>query len=400
MKTYSKFSMPESVFYGRDALKQLGDEVATYGKKALLISDRIMEKIGHVRKCTDLLERANVTYSSYLDVNSEPTDSHVKEALDICVKEKCGVVIAIGGGSCIDAAKAVAVLATNGGGINDYLHSTSALTKEPLPLITIPTTAGTGSEVTNVTVITNTKEDIKMMIKHPAFLPKVAIVDPVLTLSTPSSVTAATGIDALCHAIEAYLSKQSQPLTDNLALSAIEDILTYIKRAYDNGEDMEAREKMATASMKAGLAFTNASVTLVHGMSRPIGALFHVPHGISNAMLLPAVLEFTKEEATEKLAVIGRLLYPESKAFNDERLADLVIHKIKLLCSELNIQNMEKWGIDKDKFQQVVAKMATDALASGSPGNNPKVPSHEEIVELYYTCYEYDFSVSEEMLKS
>ncbi|RAS80966.1 iron-containing alcohol dehydrogenase [Priestia endophytica] len=400
MKTYSKFSMPESVFYGRDALKQLGDEVATYGKKALLISDRIMEKIGHVRKCTDLLERANVTYSSYLDVNSEPTDSHVKEALDICVKEKCDVVIAIGGGSCIDAAKAVAVLATNEGGINDYLHSTSALTKEPLPLITIPTTAGTGSEVTNVTVITNTKEDIKMMIKHPAFLPKVAIVDPVLTLSTPSSVTAATGIDALCHAMEAYLSKRSQPLTDNLALSAIEDILTYIKRAYDNGEDMEAREKMATASMKAGLAFTNASVTLVHGMSRPVGALFHVPHGISNAMLLPAVLEFTKEEATEKLAVIGRLLYPESKAFNDERLADLVIHKIKLLCSELNIPNMAKWGIDKEEFQQVVAKMATDALASGSPGNNPRVPSHKEIVELYYTCYEYDFSVSEEMLKS
>lgn len=391
MRTYSEFCIPSSVFYGQNSLSQLGDQVKANGRKVLLISDRIIEKIGHVKTCQNILEEIDISYISYLDVNTEPTDLHVEEALQLCLKEQCDVIVAIGGGSCIDAAKAVAVLTTNGGYIGDYMGGKSPIEKNPIPLIAIPTTAGTGSEVTNATVITNTREDIKMMIKHPAFLPTVAIVDPMLTTSTPSTVTAATGIDALCHAIEAYISRLSQPLTDTLALSAIEAILNNIKVAYEDGENIAARQQMSIASMQAGIAFSNASVTLVHGMSRPIGALFHVPHGVSNAMLLPGVLEFTKESTIDKLATIGRMISPTSTTLTDKELADIAINKIKQLCWELNIPNMKTWGIDEQKFQQVLDKMATDAIASGSPANNPKVPTKQEIVDLYNYCYDYDF---------
>lgn len=391
MRTYSEFCIPSSVFYGQNSLSQLGEQVKANGRKVLLISDRIIEKIGHVKTCQNILEEIDISYISYLDVNTEPTDLHVEEALQLCLKEQCDVIVAIGGGSCIDAAKAVAVLTTNGGYIGDYMGGKSPIEKNPIPLIAIPTTAGTGSEVTNATVITNTREDIKMMIKHPAFLPTVAIVDPMLTTSTPSTVTAATGIDALCHAIEAYISRLSQPLTDTLALSAIEAILNNIKVAYEDGENIAARQQMSIASMQAGIAFSNASVTLVHGMSRPIGALFHVPHGVSNAMLLPGVLEFTKESTIDKLATIGSMISPTSTTLTDKELADIAINKIKQLCWELNIPNMKTWGIDEQKFQQVLDKMATDAIASGSPANNPKVPTKQEIVDLYNYCYDYDF---------
>jgi alcohol dehydrogenase class IV len=149
---------------------------------------------------------------------------------------------------------------------------------------------------------------------------------------------------------------------------------------------------MSLASMQAGLAFTNASVTLVHGMSRPIGALFHVAHGISNAMLLPAVLEFTKDSALDRLAVIGGILRPNLNNLPKEELADIAVNEIKKLCRDLNIPNMKDYGLDREKFNEVVSKMATDAIASGSPGNNPRVPSHEEVVELYKVCFDYDFN--------
>lgn len=388
----SDFRMPPVVIYGNDSLTKLGEMAAPLGKKALIISDRMMDQLGNVTRCQQILAEAGVSSVCYLEVNSEPTDIHVEEALAVMKDDQCDVIVAIGGGSCLDAAKAVALLATNGGYIGDYQGGNKPIEMKPLSLIAIPTTAGTGSEVTSVTVITNTEDNIKMMIKHPAFIPEAAIVDPVLTYSSPPHVTAATGVDALCHAIEAYISRRAQPLTDTLALSAIEHIMKYLRVAYFDGENREAREKMAYASMQAGLAFTNASVTLVHGMSRPIGALFHVPHGVSNAMLLPAVLEFTKERAVDRLAVIGRLIRPDLQALSNDELAGVTINEVKKLCDDLYIPNMKTFGLDQVKFKQVVAKMATDALASGSPSNNPRIPSYDEIIKLYHICYDYDFT--------
>src|SRR5690606_35707932 len=203
--------------------------------------------------------------------------------------------------------------------------------QRPVPHIAIPTTAGTGAEATDATVITNTTTQVKMMIKQPALMPEAAIVDPLLTLSTPEKVTAATGVDALSHAIEAYISKKAHPMTDMLALSAIRLIAANLQRAYDNSEDLEAKEAMSLAALQAGMACSNASVCLVHGMSRPIGALFHVPHGFSNAMLLPAVLEYSKDACVERLADIGRIFSPGEEMTNEEA-AERTVQSVKELC--------------------------------------------------------------------
>jgi len=390
----NKIEMPTELYYGPDSLSHVGETAKKFGEKVLLISDNIINDMGYVKKATEYLEEVGLTVATYLGANSEPTDVYVDEALDILKENDCDVIVTIGGGSCLDTAKAVAVVATNGGYIGDYMKGNKIAEVDPVPLVTIPTTAGTGSEVTNVTVITNTKENVKMMIKQTAFLPKVAIVDPNLTMTAPDKVTAATGMDALCHAIESYVSNIAHPMTRTFSLDAIKLILNNIQTVYDNGDDVDARNNMSLAAMEAGIAFSNASVTLVHGMSRPIGALFHVPHGVSNSMLLPAVLEFSKQEALTELADIAKLFLSdeELKDKTTENLADETIRKVKELSHHLNIPNLKSWGIDEDEFEAALDKMATDAINSGSPEYNPRVPTHEEIKELYRTCYTYDFS--------
>lgn len=391
--SFHQLFMPTRIMYGPGSFDEVGKVTESFGKKAMIISDPIMDRIGNVQLCEKHLSEQGIPYAKYTGIDSEPTDIHVREALAICREEECDVIVAVGGGSCLDTAKAVAVLMTNGGHIRDYVGIQQPYAKRSLPLIAVPTTAGTGSEVTKVTVIIDTENDVKLMISHPAFLPAAAIVDPMLTLSCPPSVTAATGVDALCHAIEAFISRRAQPVTDTWALKAIELIMNNLRLAFQHKDHIEARTEMALASMLAGAAFSNSSVTLVHGMSRPIGAMFHVPHGVSNAMLLPAVLEFTKESAAERLAVIGRLVKPELKAISDEEVVDELILEIKRLCGDLKIPNMKTWGIEKDKLEPLLSKMAADALASGSPGNNPRVPTHDEITELYRVCYDYDFDI-------
>ncbi|WP_028783870.1 iron-containing alcohol dehydrogenase [Thalassobacillus devorans] len=392
MESYAVFQMPGTINYGRQSFETLGKEAAQRGKKALIVSDKIMEKLGYVSEGRDYLTKANVESAVYLGVESEPTDVYVEEALDLFEKEDCDVVISIGGGSCIDTAKAVAVLSSNGGYISDYMGGKKIADQKPAPHIAIPTTAGTGSEATDVTVITNTSNDVKMMIKQPAYLPDAAIVDPLLTISSPQHVTAATGVDALSHAVEGYISNKSHPMTDSMALSAMKLIVKNIKTAYQDGENVDAREAMSLGALQAGIAFSNSSVCLVHGMSRPIGALFHVPHGYSNAMLLPAVLEFSKEFAIERLAHLGRIFSPEAENYSDEQAADIAVNSVKELCQQLNIPNLSGWGINQEQFESVVSKMASDALASGSPANNPRVPDQLEIEELYKVCFDYEFS--------
>ncbi|SHK38147.1 iron-containing alcohol dehydrogenase [Desulforamulus aeronauticus] len=390
MQTQAEFHMPQTVFYGPGSFTLIGEQVSFHGNKALIISDHIMEKMGLVSQCQDYLAKANCDVAVYLNVDSEPTDIHVAESLDMFSYQKCNVIVALGGGSCLDTAKAVAVVASNGGYINDYVGRKAPLKNTPIPLIVAPTTAGTGSEVTCVTIITNTKNDVKLMIKHLGFMPSVAIVDPNLTCSLPPHVTAATGLDALCHAIEAYISKLAHPLTDIMALRAIKLINENLLRAYKNGNDLEAREKMSLAAMQAGIAFSNASVCLIHGMSRPIGAMFHVPHGVSNAMLLPVVLEFSKESAKARLTEIARMLKFGFMG-SDHEMIDLFIQDIKQLCRNLKIPNMQTWGIEPKRFAEVIPKMAADALASGSPNHNPRVPTVEEISELYRISFNYRY---------
>jgi alcohol dehydrogenase class IV len=395
LTNYEVFRTPQVIVYARDAFGRVGIETALRGKKALIVSDTIMQGLGNIEKCIGLLAQENVESEVYTGVASEPTDEYVAEALVRFNETACDVIISLGGGSCIDTAKAVAVLASNGGYIGDYMGAKKLAAVPPVPHIAIPTTAGTGSEVTDVTIITSVADDVKMMIKQPAFMPAVAIVDPLLTMSSPKKVTAATGVDALSHAVEAYLSKKAHPMTDVLALAAIRLIVPNLRKAYNSPEDVEAREAMSTGSMYAGMAFSNASVCLVHGMSRPIGALFHVPHGVSNAMLLPAVLEFSKEACGERLAEIGRLFAGEGESFSDEAAAEFAVEQVKKLCLDLEIPNIQDWGIDADEFENAIPKMAVDALASGSPNNNPRVPDQQEIEGLYRICYGYRFAADE-----
>lgn len=389
MNTYALLETPQQIYYGRGSFEKMGDLVKDKGTKVLLISDKTMEQLGYIEKSIQQLDERDLTYAIYLGVDSEPNDDYVREALAVYKKNHCDVIVSIGGGSCIDTAKAVAVLATNGGDISDYMNNHKNVINKPTAHVAIPTTAGTGSEATDVTVITNVANKEKMMIKQFGFLPDAAIVDPLLTLSAPKRVTAATGVDALSHAIEAYISKLSHPMTDMLALSAIKLIANNLLTVYEQGNNIEAREKLSLGSLQAGMAFGNASVCLVHGLSRPIGALFHVPHGFSNAMLLPAVLEFSKDACIDRLADVGRMF--TNKTLSNEEAADFAVSFIKQLCAKLHIPNLKEWGIDEETFERNIPKMAEDAIRSGSPANNPRVPTIEEIKKLYTTCFHYQF---------
>lgn len=390
-KTIFTVHSPGTIVYGRDSFEEVGEYAKKLGSKALIISDPIMDSLGFVNKCHALLKTQGIEVVSYIGVTTEPDDTYVAEGLQLLQKENCDVIISVGGGSCIDTAKAIAVVATNGGYIGDYMKMAKVAAVAPIPHIAIPTTAGTGSEATDATVITNTKSDVKMMIKQPAFMPTIAIVDPILTITSPPAITAATGIDALSHAIESYLSRLAHPYSNVLALSAMELIVNNIIRVYEHGDDVDAREAMSLGSMQAGLSFSNASVALVHGMSRPIGALFHVPHGISNAMLLPAVLDYSKDACIDRLAGLGQFFNKTKERLSQEELAQLAITSIKDMCKYMKIGNLKQWGIEEQAYYQAIPKMAEDALASGSPDNNPKIPTLEELMELYKIAYTYEF---------
>lgn len=383
------FYSPQTIHFGFDTLEKVGQEAKDLGSKALLITDEMMNKVGYVETCQNYLQEVNVAATVYQGVNSEPNDKHVYEALQLYKENDCEFIISLGGGSCIDTAKAVSVLVYNDFQVEKLLEKDLTIENEPVAHIAIPTTAGTGSEVTDATVITHTETDVKMMMKRPIFLPKVAIVDPNLTRSCPQGVIAGTGVDAFCHAVEAYISKKRHHMTDTLALSAMKLIINNIESAYNDEGNLASKEAMSLGSLQAGLAFSNASVCLVHGMSRPIGALFHVPHGISNAMLLPVILKYNKSAALDEMATLGKMFKPERTLTEKEDLAQYAIEQIEKLVKRLNIPNLKGWGIDEQAFKESLNKMATDAIASGSPANNPIVPSKEEIIELYLQCYDY-----------
>jgi alcohol dehydrogenase class IV len=254
--------------------------------------------------------------------------------------------------------------------------------------VAIPTTAGTGSEVTKVAVITDPANDVKMMMLDAHLLPTVALVDYELTLSMPPALTAAVGIDTLTHGIEAYVSRLGGPVTDPIALACVENVARHLETAWSEPGNRAAREGMMIAAMQGGMAFANSSVCLVHGMSRPLGALFHVPHGISNAMLLPAVTRFSIGGAVERYAAISRTMRWARAKDSDEASAHALVDGLVALNARLAIPRLrEDTRINAHKFSSSLEKMAADALASGSPQNNPVVPDAAEIVELYRAAW-------------
>lgn len=374
--------LPEIIRYGVGAIESVGIEARKLGNRALLIAGNNVTSLGYTDAIRKRLEAAGVGVVVYLRADVEPTVEHVEEGLRLYMEERCDLLVALGGGSSIDVAKAIGVLVTNGGSLSDYMGMNKVGNPIP-PLVAIPTTSGTGSEVTKNTVITDTAKDVKMVISSPFIIPKVAIDDPELTLTMSPHITASTGLDAFTHAIEAYISKRAQPFTDVFARSAIQRIAKYIRRAWSVPDDIEARSEMMLASLEAGIALSNASVTIVHGMSRPIGALFHVPHGISNAVLLPVCMEFCMIGSLERFADVAKLMGENVEGLSLWKAAEKAVEAIKQLCKDLQIPTITGLGIDRDKFIEKIPKMAEDALASGSPTNAPRVVTKEDIMELY-----------------
>ena len=251
------------------------------------------------------------------------------------------------------------------------------------PMVAIPTTAGTGSEATQFTIITDTKKDIKMLLKGKVLIPTLAIIDPQFTMTAPPKITAATGLDALCHAVEAYTSRKAQTLSDTFAISAVKRIFKYLPIAFEDGKNEEARVQMSVAALEAGIAFNNASVTLIHGMSRPIGALFHVAHGLSNAMLMKECLSFALSGAYERFADLGRAIGVADQFDSDKTAAEEFLKAIEAITAELQTPTLEEFGIDKEKFMEVIPKMAYDAMDSGSPQNTVREITQNDVEQMY-----------------
>ena len=377
----NQFIMPSKVIYGENALENAKPFLSDLGKKALIVTDKFMVDLGNVKLVTNVLDSSNIEYCIFDGVNSEPTDIIVGDGLKLYNDNGCDFLIAIGGGSPIDTMKAIGAVATNGGTINDYYGK--IIDKATPPMVAVPTTSGTGSEATQFTIITNTEKDIKMLLKGAVLMPDLAIDDPAFTLTAPKSVTAATGLDALCHAAEAYTSRKAQPLTDEFALSAIKKIFKYLPVCYNEGKNIKAREQMSLAALEAGIAFNNASVTIIHGMSRPIGAMFHVPHGISNAMLLSECFGYVYDGAYTRFADMARAIGAANNEDSDEAAAEKFIKACDELCKICEVPTLEQYGIDRDKFFEVMDKMADDAVASGSPANTIKEIGKEDVISIY-----------------
>lgn len=375
--------LPRLMETGAGAVQQVPALLQTLGcKKPLLITDPVMVQLGHAARLQDILSTAGMGSEVFADTMAEPTEASLLPAVEQVKAGDFDALVALGGGSAIDSAKAIAMLGAYGGKMADY-KVPRIVDEAGLPVIAIPTTAGTGSEATRVTIITDADTDEKMLCMGLGFMPVAAVIDYELSLTAPPRVTADTGIDALTHGIEAYVSQKANAFSDRQALAAIELIAPNLRRVYHNPDDKPAREAMMLGATLAGVAFSNASVALVHGMSRPIGAHFHVPHGLSNAMLLPAITEWSLPAAEARYATCARTMGIADASDSDAAANAKLLSELKALNEELKVPTPAGFGIAEADFFANLELMAEQALASGSPGNNPRVPTAAEIVTLY-----------------
>ena len=383
----STLVLPRILESGPGSLSRLGHVAQQAGiGRALVITDATMISRGSVGRALAALSAAGITAAVFDGTEPEPTETSIIAGLD-CLKsgiegDAVDGLIAVGGGSAIDSAKALSILAVHGGRMRDY-KVPRIVDELGLPVIAVPTTAGTGSEATKVAVITDPENDEKMLCMGLGYMPFGAILDPELTYSLPKRVTADTGIDAITHAMEAYVSRKANPFSDQQALAALRLMGPNIRRVFEDPQDAEAREAMLLGSTLAGIAFSNASVALVHGMSRPIGAFFHVPHGLSNAMLLPEITAWSLPSAEARYARCARAMGWADDAVSDAAANAVLLDGLRALTADLGVPTPSGFGIEEARWRQLRPLMAEQALASGSPGNNPRVPTADEIVDLY-----------------
>ena len=375
------FILPAKIRYGKGMVKVLGEELRLLKtKKVMIITDKGLVRAGLVNRITDLIQAEGLSFITYDEIEANPKDYNVELASEIARKQSIDTIVAFGGGSPIDAAKAVAVLTKQGGKVRDY-QGKGKIKDDCIPLITIPTTAGTGSEVTFSSVITDTKEKYKFTIKSPAIAAKVAIIDPELTLTVPPMVTAATGIDALTHAIEGYTVNCTEPIAEAVGLYAVEYIAKNIVEAVKNGENIEARDKMMMGSLLAGLSFSHADVASVHCMAESLGSMYDAPHGMCNAILLPYVMEYNLPSVEFKYARIARAMGIDEK--DDSKAAVKGIEYIKRLSKKIGLPGIKSLKINREDIN-LLAEMS---VKNGSNESNPRNIAKDDYIMLFNKAY-------------
>ncbi len=375
--------LPRAIRIGSGVLTELPEVLAQFGlARPLIVTDGWMASSGILDRVEAVLEGAGIAARAFAGVVPDPTVASVEAATAFLRDGNHDCVIGLGGGSSIDTAKVVAVKAARDLPVS-ALKVPHVEDAPALPIVAVPTTAGTGSEATRVTVITDAETDEKMLCMGLAYLPTIAICDYELTLTKPLRLTADTGIDSLVHAVEAYVSKRANPFSDSMALSAMRLIWTNLPLACQDPGNRAAREALMLGALQGGIAFSNSSVALVHGMSRPIGAHFHVSHGLSNAMLMPLVTQWSVPAALPRYAACARAMGLADDSESDQGACGRLVDGLHRLNQDLSVPSPAAYGIDKARWADLIPLMARQALESGSPGNNPRVPDADEIARLY-----------------
>ena len=378
--TTTAFFIPPVNLMGAGCLRDAAKAIQSYGfRKALIVTDLPLVRLGLVGKVRDLLASHGVDTLVFHGVQPNPTTKNVADGLKQLRDNDCDFVISLGGGSPHDCAKGIALVAANGGTIKDY-EGLDQSAKPQLPLVAINTTAGTASEMTRFCIITDEARQVKMAIIDKHVTPLMSVNDPELMLAKPAGLTAATGMDALTHAIEAYVSTAATPVTDASAVMAIQLIARHLRTAVNQGDDLHAREQMAYAQFLAGMAFNNASLGYVHAMAHQLGGFYDLPHGVCNAVLLPHVQAYNARVSAARLKEVARHMGVDVSAMSDAQGAEAAIAAIKQLALDVKIPaGLEQLGVKADDFDV----LASNALKDACGFTNPKQASHEEIVAIF-----------------
>lgn len=379
------FNLPTRIEFGNGLISKVGEFVKELnGKNIMILTDKGIRASGILEKVTNILEYEQLKYVVFDNIKPNPRDKDCMEAYSVAKREQVDLLIGLGGGSSMDTAKAVGVLLTHGGEIKDW-YGLSVLNKAITPLICIPTTAGTGSEITFFSVITDTSTKLKMNILDYRVAPKIALLDPELTITLPPSITASTGMDALTHAIEAYTCNLAEPITDALALYSIDLIKNNLLKAVKEGENIEARKNMLVGSLIAGIAFGNSDVGGVHCMAEALGGLYDTPHGVANSMLLPYVFEYNIPSNVEKHATVAKLLGVETEGKTHEEIAKDGVVKLKELAYKVGIPKMKDLNNVKVEDFDYLAEGATKNVSAPS---NPRIATRDDYYSLFLKAYE------------
>lgn len=377
--------LPGRTLFGKGALEEAGAYIRALGTRALIVTGKVVQKSEAFASLTRVLSKHSVGWAVFSEIPSEPDDAMIETGARAYSYGGCDFIIGLGGGSPMDSAKAIAAKVALPGRVTD--HAGRDIAGKLPPLMLIPTTAGSGSESTRYAAIIDSQVGAKLLLRGDALIPALAVVDHTFTLSAPPALTAYTGIDALTHAVEAYTSRKATPMTDPYALDAVRRIFESLPKAFKDGNDRAARESMSIAAYEAGVCISNASVTLVHGMSRPIGAKFHVPHGLSNAMLLTHCLRFAAHGRPDRFAKLARHIGAAPNRFTDREAADSLIGAFSELTRTLNIPTLRDFGIPEAEYRAAIPQMARMAVESGSPANTLCDVTEGDIVRLYESLY-------------